>query len=262
MRRYIIVSSFFLAALTGVPWLATTAFAAPPNADNTEDTRSPIHRSPAHHSSVEQARRWHLTVTEWDRYRDLLTGPQKFRAPGLDPVWVLGIHAQTKSEQIRYAELAVRNERAAVERELAFMRAYVDTARRLYPDQGLIDAALHRDFRQRLGLEGNNHQSIVPDDRYLFFTRLQCDACKEILPRLLRRVRQDGAGLDVYFMDAADDGAIRRWATAHHIPTLLVKGRQVTLNHDRGLARRLGAAPPGVYRREAGTLRPVTLEGG
>ena len=77
-----------------------------------------------------QAKRWHLSIQEWDEYKTLMQGPRGVWSPNLDPVTVLGIHAETDADRKRYAELLVTIEFERVEKELLFQRAYDDAARR------------------------------------------------------------------------------------------------------------------------------------
>ena len=45
------------------------------------------------------AARWRLSVEEWAEYRTLMEGPRGIWSPSLDPVTVLGIHAEEEGSR-------------------------------------------------------------------------------------------------------------------------------------------------------------------
>jgi integrating conjugative element protein (TIGR03759 family) len=137
MRR--VLQMLALLAVTGIAWAAEPvatqigrtqrgAVAVAPNAQSVLD--------------VEQARVWGLTVAEVQRARYLMQpgSPRAaFSSPNISPIEVLGIHAQTAAERQRYATLFAKALRADTERVLAWTMAYGQIAKRLYPNEKLLD---------------------------------------------------------------------------------------------------------------------------
>src|SRR5699024_3163996 len=94
-----------------------------------------VHETGVNESLRADALAWGLDEEELDRYEQLMQGSRGIWSPGLDPVTALGVEAKTEQERRRYAEMLVEVEKARVERELAFQRAYDDAWSRLYPDE-------------------------------------------------------------------------------------------------------------------------------
>lgn len=182
---------------------------------------------------------WGLDVEEWQRYKALMATQRGLWTPDLDPLMVLGIHARSEEERRRYAELAVTQEVARVEGELAFERAYQEAGKRLYPDADIIDISVLQSRSELASPAGE----LVPGDRILWFTRLQgCPQCDERLPEVLEATVDHGFSLDIFFLDTGpgDDAAIRTWAAQHDISLPKVMARRITLNHDNDTAKKLG----------------------
>ena len=185
-------------------------------------------------SEVARARDWGLSQAQWRRYRQLMQGIRASISPAtISPVEVLGIHARDAGERRRYAELWARAMHEDVERILAFQQAYDEALRRLYPDEPLIDVT-------RLPFADPPPGTLQPDDRVLFFTRVDCPACDDLLHRVLRRI-DTLAGVDIYIagIQAGDDQAVRDWAVHRGIDPAWVRERRITLNHEAGTLERL-----------------------
>lgn len=181
----------------------------------------------------QRAAQWDLRPDEWQRYEQVMEGPRGHWSPDLDPVWVLGIHAETESDRRRYAELAVEREKARVEAELAFQRAYDDAWRRLYPDVALIDA-------EKLASQPSGVRGLQPGDRLMMFVAAACNQCDRWVGQVLSAVNGNAQWqLDIYVAGMESDEAIRRWAASNQIPGGLVHRRRITLNHDNGTLERL-----------------------
>lgn len=216
-------------------------------------------RTDARHAlTVEQrAARWDLQPEEWQRYEQVIAGPRGLWSPDLDPVWVLGIHAESEADRRRYAELAVQREKARVEAELAFQRAYDDAWRRLYPELPLIDP-------EALAGRRSDAQGLQAGDRLMMFVSADCKQCARWLGQVVSAVdNATGWGVDIYIAGMENDQAIRSWAAANHIPGELVRQRRITLNHDNGtLARLTGKAAdalPVLLLQRDGQTRVTTL---
>ena len=208
-------------------------------------------------SELARAQVWGLSATEWQRYQQLMQGIRGSVSPAtISPIEVLGIHARDHEERRRYAETWVRTLHDDVDRILAFQRAYDDAAKRLYPNEPLIDIA-------RLPDKGDKPNLFQASDRVLFFTGAECPACDRVLNTLLKRI-DTFEGMDIYLTDLVpgDDAAVRAWATAHQIDPALVHSRRVTLNHDAGALAQLtdGAGTvPYLMRRRGGELSNLSV---
>ena len=208
-------------------------------------------------SELAQARVWGLSATEWQRYQQLMQGIRGSVSPStISPIEVLGIHARDREERRRYAQTWAHTLHEDVDRILAFQRAYDDAAKRLYPNEPLIDIA-------RLPSKVDKPNLFQARDRVLFFTGAECPACELVLNRLLKRIDEFG-GLDIYLTDLVpgDDAAVRAWATEHKIDPDLVHSQRVTLNHDAGALAKLtdGAGTvPYLIRRRGGDLSNLSV---
>lgn len=89
-----------------------------------------------------QAQIWGLSIAEVQRAR-FLTRPgsprSAFSVPNISPIEVLGIHAQSAAERERYAILFAKALRADTERVLAWTVSYGQVAKRLYPNEKILD---------------------------------------------------------------------------------------------------------------------------
>lgn len=170
-----------------------------------------------------QAQHWKLSEKEWSRYQEIMSGRRGIWSPGLDPVTALGVHADTEEERIRYAELWIRLEYERTHKELAFERARMEAAKRLYPDLPAIKTeSFIEDFRKR---KAANHKQLA------LFVSLECSECDDLVPRLYQGLASTDR-LDIYVASATDQ-EIRDWAAKHKVPPELVKDRVITLNRAR-----------------------------
>ena len=214
-----------------------------------------------------------ITDAQWNRYRTLMQGEAGLYYRNISPVWVLGIYAKTPAERQRYAKLAATQEKARLDKLLAFNRAWIkanDTLNPGSPINGPLadqrQAALKQmaSLDQLLGQMKTPIKREAPVQRIAFFTRIHgCDACNAQLKRLLA----SGQPLDIFLMDSGgDDAAIRQWASDHHIPKDRVTGRatrsSITLNHDAGTLASLNpsAHAPALFRRDGSHYQPMTIE--
>ena len=203
-----------------------------------------------------------LNEDEWRRYQTLLSGPRGLGRPTLDPIMELGITARNDAERRRYAEIAARLERARVEGELAFDRAYDEAWDRLYPNESLINMArfesLRAVARKTSATKRPASTHAASATRILLFTRLDCVECNGTIDAVVRRVSaKTDLAADIYFLGTrpSDNAAIQAWAAQRGIAPDLVKKRRVTLNHDNATLAKLG--------RSAGALpQMVQLRGG
>ena len=200
------------------------------------------------------AKTWRLSMGDWAQYKTIMKGPRGIWSPSLDPITVLGIHAETDAERQRYAELLVMIEFERVEKELLFQRAYDDAARRLFSDLPRVTSE-----------ETQAAASPLPGiERIAFFGSIdaeRCPTCQRELARLLQgRAGRSAPALDVFVGDAPDDEAIRRWARTQGVSPDDVRTRRITLNHARGpLAIPPTTSPitPRLMQRLAGQWLPM-----
>jgi integrating conjugative element protein (TIGR03759 family) len=180
------------------------------------------------------AQQWRLSTDEWKTYKTLTKGPRGTWSPNLDPITVLGIHAETDAERRRYAELLVMVEFERVERELKFQQAYDAAAKRLFPTLSPVQPADTPAVPSLVGVDRIGFVGSIDGER--------CPTCRNELQKWLRTIRDPSApALDLFLDDASDDAAIRSWATEQGIdPEDVIAGR-ITLNH----ARDPMALPPG-----------------
>lgn len=219
---------------------------------------TPVARTEAVFTEDERtlAERWRLSVEEWGEYRTLMRGPRGIWTPNLDPLTVLGIHAESEAERRRYAELLVMIEYERVERELRFQQAYDEAAARLFPTLPRVSPA-STDVPP--AFEGADRLAFVGS-----VDAARCPACADRLKRWLgREARRAGPVLDLYLADAADDAALRAWAAEQGVTPALVRRGRITVNHARGS---LAEAAPGAsltprwLERIAGQWRSVSVE--
>lgn len=221
--------------------------------------------------TVRSGSAWGLSEVEWARYEALMRGPRGRWSPDLDPLMVLGIHAESDAERRRFAELTARQEHDRVERELAFQREYDAAWRRLYPNELRLDPA-----RLMEDAGDASEPPFVAGDRLLVFVDISCtEACASVVARVLaRQLATPGLIVDFYLRGTnGRDEPIRQWAQTNRVPPELVRSRTITLNHDNGALARLAGADelvanparykgPALYRqrgRETAAVDPAVL---
>lgn len=198
-------------------------------------------------SGLQSAKLWQLSRKEWKRYQSLMQGPRGIWSPDLDPLSVLGIAATTDSERIYYAEKLAKLERARLQQELRFEAAYQQVQKKLFGHVPLF--ANNHPFA---------HKEPATEQRKLYFVKLPCDRCKQQLASLLTGINSHP--LDIYLQGengSMTDTQIRQWATQMGIPAKLVINQQVTLNHDKGLAKQAGVKhfPALMKKRDQGNTK-------
>lgn len=255
-------------------WIAgCTALAVlPPIAIAAQRTDSQVYTiQPTDSSATEltdpikfRAALWDLEDTEWQRYQSLMQGIRGSVSPStLSPIEVLGIHARSAEERLRYAEQWAVMMREDAERILAFQRAYDEAQKRLYSNGLLIDASV-------LNSNKTDHEALAklawqPTDRVLFFTDTQCPTCDAVLERLVSQLTQF-SGIDLYLIDVSpgEESLIREWAASKQINPQWVNEHKVTLNVDAGARDRVvphtgqnGQALPVLVLRRGDQFTPL-----
>lgn len=204
-----------------------------------------------------RAKIWNLSEVEWHRYKQLMQGIRGSISPAtISPIEVLGIHARDEAERDRYAEVWAQAMREDVRRILVFQRAYNAAAKRLYPNDPVIDVS-------RLPVKPVKLNELNSTDRLLFFARPECSPCDLMIGKLLKRI-DDIDGIDIYLMDVGpgNDTEVRAWALKHNIARQWVKNKKITLNHDGGTLNKLSKGQgkvPYVLRRRGEDLMQLRL---
>lgn len=169
---------------------------------------------------------WGINEEDYQRYKDLETGPRGIISPNLDPLTTLGIEARNDSERRHYAELWVKQEYERTEKELKFQRE--------------VDAAWKRLMPNMLPVNMGNAAGIAHDSGgrlALFVREADCQRCDARLSAVLA----DKRPVDIYLVDSGgSDQKLRNWAQQHRIPAEQVRERRITLNHDAGRWMRYG----------------------
>lgn len=231
MRKPIIdVCALTLIAVVG----GVNAAPQPSAAQTTTLTHSRAKQSSEITSHAEQ---WKLTGQEWTRYQRLIQGPRGWWSPKLDPLVVLGIHAENDQERMRYAELQAQVEHQRITQELAFQKAFRSAFARLYPDLlPIMPQRLSRSDLLDFDQESKNM-------RILYFPKLDCSICKLTVTQLLALIKNNRVqGVDIYLVDATTEADVRKWAKQQEIPLLWVQSGRISLNLDQGVLQRLTQA--------------------
>ena len=180
------------------------------------------------------AERWQMSIQEWTRYEQLMQGPRGRWSPNLDPLIVLGIHAENDQQRMRYAEMQVRVEYERITQELAFQKAFRTAFARLYPDLLPI-------MNQRLAhTEGLITASQTRNTRILYFPTVDCTSCKLTITRLVNLLKDHRVqGVDIYLLDAKTEDEVRQWASKQQIPLAWIQTGRLSLNLDQGVFNQL-----------------------
>ncbi|WP_342594194.1 TIGR03759 family integrating conjugative element protein [Salinicola lusitanus] len=214
--------------------IALLLFAALPvwaqEGQESESTR--IDQTQVEQSSQRAAEAWGLNQQEYQRYESIMEGPRGTWSPNLDPLTALGLEARSQAERQKYAEKLVETERARVEAELAFQRAYDAAWQRLYPNDMPVNS-----FTTKGGEDAT--QSVFGSNPSASSQRLNvvvaiegCNQCEATVQRLLN----SGAAMDIWVVDSnGDDDHIRSWAAEVGIPPTKVRSGAITLNHGGSL---------------------------
>ena len=81
---------------------------------------------------------WSLEADDFSRYLWIIQNTPNglyYADKHLDPSWILGFNAKDDDERKKFAIIAIKNERARIEGELAFQRIFTETQQKLYPNE-------------------------------------------------------------------------------------------------------------------------------
>jgi integrating conjugative element protein (TIGR03759 family) len=195
------------------------------------------------------AAKWKLSEQEYTRYLEIMKGPLGHWNENIDPVFALGMFAESQAEQRRYAELLARQEYELAQRTIEFERAYRLAFQRTYPNASMVDERLLEPYYQKHGKYSPKSssaplaapQSVLQiGDRLLYFADPKnCSRCMEDLNRLTGLARSGiGIMVDVYVVNAGNSDDVNRWANQYKLDAGLV-GSTITLNPDNGLYQKI-----------------------
>ncbi|WP_394230508.1 TIGR03759 family integrating conjugative element protein [Shewanella colwelliana] len=168
----------------------------------------------------EQAKRFGLSVDEWQRYEAIMQSSLGWEMQKSHPIAVLGRTANTRAEREKYAELLVKHEYQLAEGLLAFNNARTQAWKHLYPNLPII-------------------KSNAPE-RVALYASPSCQDCGA----LIQQWRSKGSKVDIYFVGKNSDSALRRWAMEMGIRQRDVESKEITLNHDDGSWLTIAGAKP------------------
>ena len=255
--------------------LPNKVFASNDEYPATHTTIKPLEEQ-ALHIDGEDRTFWGLNETEWQRYLQLMKGPQGRWTPNEDPTLILGLNATNDKDRMRYAKLQVAIEKKRTEQALKFTLAVTEAWRDMYPNMPVIDEKKLRAYNRKHSLpiaippESINQEfdlgaDVLPGDRFVVFIDPGCTACKANVLTLLKKILPvNGAGIDLYFLQMSDDDIIK-WAVSQALPQSLVgSNKTITLNKgDKGLLQLLAVAhqqqPSTYYRRRGKNYQPIAL---
>lgn len=183
--------------------------------------------------TVFNRQQWHLDEKEWNRYQQLMKGVRGSISPAtISPIEVLGTHARTETERMKYARKWAKIMFEDAGRVLEFQRAYSQAFKEEYGNIPLIDVS-------KLGKpKAQQTRKINDHDRLLVFVKMgSCPACEQLMANLLATAGNKDVQIDIFFVDAKtkkDDSRIRHWAVKHKLNKDKLKARKITLNYNKG----------------------------
>lgn len=190
----------------------------------------------AQHNQV-QAKRFGLSVTEWEQYEAVMQSSQGWEMQKSHPLAVLGRTATTQDERERFARLLVKHEYQLTEGLLSFNRARTAAWKSLYPNLPII-------------------KSNTPE-RVIIYASSECNDCST----LIQQWRSKGSNVDIYLIGNKSDLELRKWAMRMGIRKRDVDDRYITLNHDDGSWLTVAQAKPtpvSMAKNQAGVWSFVT----
>ena len=179
-------------------------------------------------SQHQQAKIWGLDLKQWQDYKKELEGARGLWSPNLHPLAVLGMREGiTASERQRLAVKLVKIERARVERELAFEKAYQTANYRLFGHIPLYKV-------ESVG-NNKNPKGVLSAPSVKYYLKPPCQSCRSQIQQWIAQ----GKSFALY-IDAKDKYQAQQFAKAMGISPLLVPS-QITLHlMDQKSMRSLG----------------------
>jgi len=208
-----------------------------------ETRRSTLDYSSSQRSAADHAQDWNLSSSEWGRYQSLMQGPRGLWSPDLDPLYVLGIYAETVADRRRFAELVVQQEFERIEKELAFQREVTAAWTRMYGNVPMIDPA-----KMGLGVEKRQRPpsgtAAGTKTTFLFVSAAGCAGCSGTVERWVRQVRRPPElTLRIYVTGANTRAQQAQWISDQGLNELVRAGRVVVLPESGVLTKVMAGKP-------------------
>lgn len=228
-------------------------------------------RESAEDDTATNAARWKVSVEEWERYEEIMRGEGRYYWAHLDPIFVLGLYADTNEERELWAERIAIQEFELIERLTSLNRVYLTAFRRMYSHMPVIDInqynafyGIDKSIRSASGsLSVDTGLAESMGDRYVLFVSPGCTDCDDYYRRI-RQQQRFGVNLDIYFIGASDE-QIMAWAKSVSLDPVLVRNKVVTLNRNDGTYERYNrpAIPAAFYyAMKTDSVHPIDGMGG
>ncbi len=191
-------------------------------------------------SSDNQSTIWDISVSDWERYEQIMLGKGQYLWKDLDPITVLGLNAPSDSERKKYAVKLAKLEFTNAQKIILLDRAYNKAFHDLYGKLPVVDPSKLNIGRAKASLLSVPKSSVIGEfgDRYIAFVNTQCSTCNSMLKQVLGSL-QLGVSLDIHFKNDSRQ-AITQWATKQGISPESVEVGTITLNPDSALIKQFG----------------------
>ena len=189
-----------------------------------------------HRDDEYMASQWGLSIDEWDRYKGLRDGDAKYQFSQLDPIEILGIYAESESEQRRYALLLVERNARRLEKFLTFNRLYQQVGAEYFADTPFLDMTqFNRSYgRNQYSSVGNPAVSTQFGDTLVMFIDIGKDNYRAEANKILKLNQKATVTLEIYFLNKPEEKDIQSWAKRIGIETGEVESGKISLNYDQG----------------------------
>ncbi len=189
----------------------------------------------------EKAKRWGLSISEYERYLELIDGPLGHWSREIDPVMALGMFAESDAQRTHFALLYAQHEHELVTRALAFEQSYREAFSQQFPNAQVINRHLmqpyhdNRPFKRKPSNFASSFSGLQAQDRLLLFVEKECTRCVNYISRLQKILHQHpDVFVDIFLVGGNDADEVRAWAKDHRVDLGLVQQRRLTLNVDQG----------------------------
>jgi integrating conjugative element protein (TIGR03759 family) len=211
----------------------------------------PTHYMPWHLTTTREE--WGLDEADWAHYQVLMRGEAGLHYTHMAPIFVLGLYADNKADQRRFAEAYARYDADRLDRLFNFNRAWRDARARLYPNAKMIDRAMYA--RREAILDSPLYSLKKP--RLSIYMNTRCKTCEPVIRSLVRQNRE----MDIFFVGARDESQIQAWAQKMALPYDAVNQNRITLNFDDGWFETYGSGEfPAIYENGEAGFVPVALK--
>lgn len=178
------------------------------------------------------AKQFMLSEADYQKYKEIMSGPRGVWSPELDPITALGVSETDPQKRKKYAEIWVKVESKRMELEIAFEVERMAASKRVFGDKLA--------FNNTSWIEQwKNEQNELTKKIYLFIDHDCTKKCKSLIEELRHSISKTSR-LDIYFQTGATSENIAEWASYMKISPETVKKRIITLNFDQGKSASLG----------------------